>query len=126
MGGIMQKVLFVVVLIGIIWEANVAMSQSKEYLEYRKGMQFNEFIKDACVQSGGKSRSGKKVVLFVEFLKFGCETCLNNFLDFCDTLNICRSPSGDPDVLLIFERDNQNLENQSRQMQSWIRSTGLH
>ena len=83
------------------------------------------YVQKICEKSTEFPNRKKSLVVLVEFLKFGCVTCLNNFMDLCDTIKFLSKQTDSPNVILIFERDNQIYERQYGQMKSWVEATGL-
>jgi len=94
--------------------------------KYDAGIPLHEYVKKACMPAPDHRENKKTVAIFIEFLRFGCLACLNEFLDFCDTLKAVSDAYGNVGVILIFKRDHQEEDQQYRQMKSWIKGTGLN
>jgi hypothetical protein len=93
---------------------------------HHEGPSLINYVKKVCQDSPEIQKNTKTLAVFVEFLRFGCLACLNNFLDFCDTVNMLSGHPGSPNVILFFKRDNQEYDRQYEQMQSWMHATGLN
>jgi hypothetical protein len=76
----------------------------------------------------GPSLAPRKAVLvfFLRFVDFGCEVCLNNFLDFCDTLNSSVSRYGFRNIIMVFQRDDNEEGYQMKTTRKWSRACNLH
>ncbi len=103
-----------------------AWCQTAHQIPYRTGMPLQEYVKNLCSESGDSGRYQKTVAIFIEFLRFGCLSCLNAFLDFCDSLKALNRQCDSCEVVLIFKKDNQEDFLQYRQMKSWVQASGLN
>jgi hypothetical protein len=65
------------------------------------------------------------VVCVIRFSDFGCELCLNAFLDFCDSLRSGRSRLGRGRVEIFFTRDETPEAYQETTMREWLKGNGI-
>jgi hypothetical protein len=71
------------------------------------------------------SRGSHTLAFFLRFLDFGCVPCLNNFLDFCDTLNTTIAKKGEEDILMVFLRDDNTEQHQLTTLNKWAKVNAL-
>jgi hypothetical protein len=64
--------------------------------------------------------------LFLRFVDFGCEVCLNNFLDFCDSVNSNAARYGTRTVVMVFQRDDNEESYQLKTLRKWSRACNLN
>ncbi len=89
------------------------------------GSSLTDYVKRVCDSSSGISDGKKRVVIFTDFLRFGCLPCLNAFFDFSDSLEKLRKSVNGIEAIMLLRRDNQEEESQIAQMRSWIGAAGL-
>jgi hypothetical protein len=76
--------------------------------------------------SDDRARDGGavQVYLLADFSDFGCQVCLDDFLAFCDSLNV-RTVSAEVQVRLIARRDSSRGEEaQRRFLAGWAKGNG--
>ena len=73
--------------------------------------------------SGG--RRGGMLVFLLNFSDFGCELCLNDFLDFCDSLRAAAVEKRKGSVVMCFLRDKNPTSYQSTTLHKWARAAGI-
>ena len=66
------------------------------------------------------------LAFFLRFVDFGCEVCLNNFLDFCDSLNSNASRYGARTIVMIFQRDDNKESYQLKTLKKWSRACNVN
>ncbi len=84
------------------------------------------YIVQHCLTAENTQPNRESVILFVDFLRFGCISCLNQFLEFCDTLKVVSGSAGRMNVVVVIKRDRQEENIQSRAMRSWLNGCGLN
>jgi hypothetical protein len=85
-----------------------------------------EYAISVCKKSTGLHHNSKTLIFFIDFARFGCVNCLNEFLDFCDTIRMRSEQVHYVTIILFFERDLQNENVQYKQMKSWVHATGIN
>ncbi len=85
-----------------------------------------DYVLRHCLSSDNVQPGRESVILFVEFLRFGCLTCLDQFLDFCDTVRKTSGTAGPVNVVVVIKRDRQEERTQFRAMRSWLDACGLN
>jgi hypothetical protein len=91
-----------------------------------------ECVDSALPQSARKYIEGvvtnckEPVVVFViRFSDFGCELCLNAFLDFCDSLRAGKTRQGRGRVEIFFTRDGTPEAYQETTMRHWLKGNAI-
>lgn len=72
-----------------------------------------------------ESTDGKKLIFMIRFTDFGCQPCLRNFFELCDSVGIIRKRSRAIPVYLFFLREQSDPGYQLTTMTSWAKSSGL-
>lgn len=67
-------------------------------------------------------KHGETLVFLLRFVDFGCEVCLNNFLDFSDRLQNIAEGKRAPAVM-VFEQESAG--HQKRRLHRWAKACGL-
>jgi hypothetical protein len=76
--------------------------------------------------SAGRAHSdGRKIVFMLRFIDFGCQPCLQNFFELCDSFGTIQRRSLTIPVYLLFLRDKTGSGYQLTTMTKWARSCGL-
>ena len=70
-------------------------------------------------------RKESAVVFVIRFSDFGCQPCLINFLDFCDSLRAGKVRTGRGRVEIFFTRDDTPESYQETTMRQWLRGNGV-
>ncbi len=84
-----------------------------------------DYVVQHCLIAGSARPDRESIILFVDFLRFGCMSCLNQFLELCDTLKDVSRRDGPLNVVVVFKRNGQEEHLQSRAMRSWLHGSGL-
>jgi len=71
------------------------------------------------------NRKSSVVVFVIRFSDFGCEPCLNSFLDLCDSLRARKVRKGRGRVEIFFTRDDTPEAYQETTMRQWLRGNGV-
>jgi hypothetical protein len=66
-----------------------------------------------------------RIIFLIRFIDFGCQHCLQNFFELCDSIEMMRKKSLIIPVYLLFLRDQTSPGYQLTAMTSWARSSGL-
>ena len=74
---------------------------------------------------GEKQKSGKKVIFMLRFIDFGCQPCLQNFFDLCDSLKAANNNHFTLQVYLLFLKDQTGAGYQEGSMTQWAKSCNL-
>ena len=90
-----------------------------------KDSSLTDYVVRHCLTAANARTGRESIILFVDFLRFGCMSCLNQFLDLCDTLKDVSRKEGPLNVVVVFKRDGQAENVQSRAMRSWLNGSGL-
>jgi hypothetical protein len=83
-----------------------------------------QYIRDAHQKFAGRT-DDDVLALLIHFDNFNCLPCLNDFMEFCDSLragNILRSHTS---ALLIISRNEQSLQQQTVSMKRWAKENGI-
>ena len=72
-----------------------------------------------------KDQPERVLVFLLNFSDFGCELCLNNFLDFCDSLRAIRLGSEDRRVAIFFSRDKNSGSYQATTLRRWAKANNI-
>ena len=73
----------------------------------------------------GATQGTPTLGFLLRFLDFGCTPCLNNFLDFCDTLKETMARKGERDILMVFLRDDNTEQHQRATLNKWAKVNGV-
>ncbi len=79
--------------------------------------------KSVVRMSGGGG--GDILVFLLNFSDFGCELCLDDFLDLCDSLRAAGVEKRKGSVVMCFLRDKNPISYQSTTLQKWARASGI-
>lgn len=120
-----RATLIFIVLPWLVVRGEIVWGQTRQAPGDRESVSLVGYVKNFCENSPDIHQEKKTLAVFIEFIKFGCLACLNNFLDLCDTMELYSEHFGSPNVILVFERDNQEYNRQFEQMKSWIEATGI-
>jgi hypothetical protein len=80
----------------------------------------------SSLRPSGQSAATAKgtIAFFIRFVDFGCTVCLNNFLEFSDSLKSSREVRDD-DILLIVLRDESSERRQRSMLTKWAGANNL-
>ncbi|HUN66003.1 MAG TPA: hypothetical protein VMW43_07860 [Bacteroidota bacterium] len=87
-------------------------------------MPLENYLHDACIPVGGGYRGGI-LALLLRFENFSCLPCLNNFMEFCDSLRDARMPKSPIPVIIVVARNEQSTDRQKVSMRRWADENGL-
>jgi hypothetical protein len=71
------------------------------------------------------SQENNKLIFMLRFTDFGCQHCLQNFFELCDSIEMFRKKEIPILVYMLFLRDQTSPGYQLNAMTSWARSSGL-
>lgn len=81
------------------------------------------------IRSESKTLSGKEydeiLAMMIRFENFGCLPCLNDFMEFCDSLRAGNTVGSNVSVILIIARNEQSLQQQTVSMKRWANENEL-
>ncbi len=68
---------------------------------------------------------GRKIIFMLRFIDFGCQPCLQNFFELCDSFGTIQRSSLTIPVYILFLKDQTGAGYQLTTMTEWTRSCGL-
>lgn len=69
--------------------------------------------------------NSKKLIFMLRYIDFGCQVCLKNFFELCDSLNRLNDKQFHVSVYLIFLEEENYHKDQHTAMEEWVKSCGL-
>ena len=84
------------------------------------------YVTSICKKYGSGGTNKKTVAFFLRFEDFGCLSCFENFIEFCDSLEMNFRKFGNERTLMIFQRNEDEEEKeQKRLLMSWAKANNL-
>jgi hypothetical protein len=83
-----------------------------------------QYIRSESRILGGKDFD-EILAMMIRFENFGCLTCLNVFMEFCDSLRACSTIGPNLSVILIIAGNEQSLQQQTVSMKRWARENEI-
>jgi hypothetical protein len=92
---------------------------------YRERTDLHSIISSLSPSADTAHHTGTKIIFMLRFIDFGCQPCLQNFFEICDSIATIQEKSITTHVYLLFLRDQTSPGYQLSTLTRWARSSGL-
>ncbi len=103
----------------------VSLSRFEQARTWEQGMSLERYIRQGSSRLSPGSEHRKVMAFVIRFVNFGCVYCLNDFFEFCDSLQANVAGHHRSDILLMVVRDERDEATQARIMRGWAEANGL-